>query len=49
MSPLYVAKLKIAQKADHLRSVEQIVPNFRKKYLSVRLFPCLLEKFLAMF
>ena len=46
MSPLYLVKLKIAQKSRQLttvHSVEQIVPNFHRKSFSVRLFPCLLE------
>ena len=46
MSPLYLVKLKIAQNSRLLtavRSVEQIVTNFRRKSFNVLLFPCLLE------
>ena len=46
MSPLYLVKLKIAQKqptACVVRSVEQIVLNFRTKSFSVLLFLCLFE------
>jgi len=45
-SPLYLIKLKIAQKtADRLlqHSVEPIVPKFYRKSLNVRFFPYLLE------
>jgi len=46
MSPLYLVKLKIAQKqptAYSLHSVELIVPDFRRKSFTVRFFPCLVE------
>jgi len=52
MSPLYPVKLKIAVNSRPLtavRSVEQIVPNFRRKSFNIPLFPYLLEYFLAVF
>ena len=53
MSPLYLVKLKIAQKRltayTAVRSVEPIVPNFRRKSFNVRFLPCLLEILLAVF
>jgi len=43
-SPLYHVKLKIAQKPNTaVRSVEPIVPNFRRKSFNVRFFPYLLK------
>ena len=46
MSPLYLVKLKIAQKqptAYAVHSVESIVPDFRRKSFNVLFFPYLLE------
>ena len=45
-SPLYLVKLKIAQNGQPLtaeRSVEPIIPSFRRKSFKVHFFPCLLE------
>jgi len=50
MSPLYLIKLKIAQKtaARLLRhSVAPIVPKFYRKSFNVRFFPYLLEHFFS--
>ena len=48
LSPLYLAELKIAQNGRLLtavRSVETIVPDFRRKSFNVLFFACLLEIF----
>ena len=50
MSPLYLVKLKITQKqptAYAARSVEPIVPDFRRKSFNVPFFPCLLENYFS--